>query len=72
MPGGISEVDDRLRDDRLLNETRMTLKENPMTARLINTSAPDFTLTDIQGRTVRLSDYRGKANVVLVFNRSVL
>ena len=50
----------------------MTLKENPMTARLTNTSAPDFTLTDIQGRTVRLSDYSGKANVVLVFNRSVL
>ena len=49
----------------------MTLKENPMTARLINTSAPDLTLTDIQGRTVRLSDYRGKANVVLVFNRGV-
>ena len=43
-----------------------------MTARLINTSAPDFTLTDIQGRTVRLSDFHGKANVVLVFNRSVL
>jgi peroxiredoxin len=50
----------------------MTLKENPMTARLTNTSAPDFTLTDIQGRTVRLADYRGKANVVLVFNRGVL
>ena len=43
-----------------------------MTARLINTSAPDFTLTDIEGHTVRLSDYRGKASVVLVFNRSVL
>ena len=43
-----------------------------MTARLTNTSAPDFTLTDIQGRTVRLSDYRGKAHVVLVFNRGVL
>jgi len=50
----------------------MILKENPMTARLINASAPDFTLTDIRGRAVRLSDYRGKANVVLVFNRSVL
>ena len=43
-----------------------------MTARLTNTSAPDFTLTDIQGRTVRLADYRGRANVVLVFNRGVL
>ena len=42
-----------------------------MTARLTNTSAPDFTLTDTRGRTVRLSGYRGKAHVVLVFNRSV-
>ena len=50
----------------------MILKENPMTARLTNTSAPDFTLIDIQGRTVRLSDFGGKANVVLVFNRGVL
>jgi len=67
MPWGISEDDDRLR-----NEILVTLKENPMTARLISTSAPDFTLADIQGRTVRLADYRGKANVVLVFNRGVL
>jgi len=31
--------------------------------------APDFTATDSEGRTVRLSDYRGKRHVVLVFNR---
>ena len=31
--------------------------------------APDFTATDSEGRTVRLSDYRGKRNVVLVLNR---
>jgi cytochrome oxidase Cu insertion factor (SCO1/SenC/PrrC family) len=67
MLGGIAE-----RDDRLRSETFTTLKENPMTARPTNTSAPDFTLTDIQGRTVHLTDYRGKANVVLVFNRGVL
>jgi peroxiredoxin len=32
-------------------------------------SAPDFTATDSEGRLIRLSDYRGKNNIVLVFNR---
>jgi peroxiredoxin len=31
--------------------------------------APDFTATDSEGRTIQLLDYRGKKNVVLVFNR---
>jgi peroxiredoxin len=35
----------------------------------INTPAPDFSLEDIHGNTVRLSDYREKSNVLLVFNR---
>jgi len=33
------------------------------------TLAPEFSMTDSEGNTVRLSDYRGKKNVVLVFNR---
>lgn len=33
--------------------------------------APDFALADVNGRPVRLSDYRGKKHVVLIFNRGV-
>jgi peroxiredoxin len=35
----------------------------------LNKPAPDFELADFNGKSVRLSDYRGKANVLLVFNR---
>ena len=31
--------------------------------------AADFELIDTTGRAVKLSDYRGRQNVVLVFNR---
>jgi peroxiredoxin len=40
---------------------------------LINKSqaqmAPDFNLVDSEGKVFRLSDLRGKKNVLLVFNR---
>jgi peroxiredoxin len=35
----------------------------------INAIAPDFELHDFSGRSVRLSDYRDRRHVVLVFNR---
>jgi mycoredoxin-dependent peroxiredoxin len=31
--------------------------------------APEFSLPDYSGRPVSLSDYRGRKNVLLVFNR---
>jgi peroxiredoxin len=35
----------------------------------LNTPAPDFVMEDIHGKTVRLSDFQRKMNVLLVFNR---
>ena len=33
--------------------------------------APDFSLTDTNGKKVLLSDYKGKKNIILVFNRGL-
>ncbi len=35
----------------------------------LNTPAPNFSLTDFNGQTIRLSDFENKKNVLLVFNR---
>jgi len=35
----------------------------------LNTPAPAFTLTDFSGRAVSLSDFAGRKNVLVVFNR---
>jgi peroxiredoxin len=35
----------------------------------LNTPAPDITLYDFRGESVRLSDFKGQANLLLVFNR---
>ncbi len=35
----------------------------------MNTPAPEFALEDFRGQCVRLSDYRGRRHVFLVFNR---
>jgi peroxiredoxin len=37
----------------------------------LDAPAPDFELTDYTGKTVRLSDFRGR-NVFLVFNRGFM
>jgi cytochrome oxidase Cu insertion factor (SCO1/SenC/PrrC family) len=39
----------------------------PQTQLKVGDRAPDFALTDTEGQTVRLSDFRGKKNVVLAF-----
>jgi peroxiredoxin len=35
----------------------------------LNTPAPDFILKDYQGNMVSLSHFKGKQNVLLIFNR---
>ncbi|MCP4425114.1 MAG: redoxin domain-containing protein [Chloroflexi bacterium] len=38
----------------------------------LNPPAPDFTLPDFENKPVSLSDFRGKKNVVLIFNRGFM
>jgi peroxiredoxin Q/BCP len=39
----------------------------PKTHLKVGDAAPDFTLTDTTGKPVKLSEYKGKKNVVLAF-----
>lgn len=39
----------------------------PQTQLKVGDPAPDFTLTDTEGQQIKLSDFRGKKNVVLAF-----
>ena len=41
--------------------------EQPKTHLKVGDMAPDFTLPDQNGKPVKLSDFRGKQNVVLAF-----
>lgn len=45
-------------------------KENRMSRISLNQIAPDFSLPDFAGKAVNLSDFRGKKNVLMVFNRT--
>ncbi len=55
------------------SDTTAMAKEQTLTTRAapvgVGDVAPDFTLSDTEGRAVKLSDVRGKSPVVLVFYR---
>ena len=38
----------------------------------LNTQAPEFTLLDFDGNRVSLSDFTGRKNVLVVFNRGFI
>ncbi len=38
----------------------------------LDAPAPDFEIQDFKGNTIRLSDYRDKSNVLLIFNRGFM
>jgi mycoredoxin-dependent peroxiredoxin len=38
----------------------------------LNVAAPDFTLDDFNGKSVSLSGFAGRKNVLLVFNRGFM
>jgi peroxiredoxin len=38
----------------------------------IDQPAPDFSLKDADGQKIKLSDFRDKSNVLLVFNRGFM
>ena len=47
--------------------TTATQQPAPKTHLKVGQEAPDFTLTDTAGKEVKLSDFKGKKNVVLAF-----
>ena len=38
----------------------------------IDQTAPDFSLKGVDGRKIKLSDFKDKSNVLLVFNRGFM
>jgi len=48
------------------------MSRNVMAQVSLQFPAPTFELADFRGKTVRLADYQGQSNVLLVFNRGFI
>jgi peroxiredoxin len=59
-----------LRVDVVRHLAKISKKENKMSRVLLNQLAPNFSLPDYAGNRVSLSDFLGRKNVLLVFNRT--
>jgi peroxiredoxin len=53
----------------MMSELAVSIIRSEMPRAELNLTAPDFLLNDFSGNPVRLSDFKNKANVLLVFNR---
>jgi peroxiredoxin len=59
-----------LRVDVVRHLAKISKKENKMSRVLLNQLAPNSSLPDYAGNRVSLSDFLGRKNVLLVFNRT--
>ena len=46
--------------------------QSPESSPEVGDKAPDFSIIDVSGNEVRLSDFKGKKNVALIFYESYL
>lgn len=54
----------------IMRDGKEKLRRADVMARVeLNVQAPDFTLNDFNGKSVSLSDYKNRKNVLVVFNR---
>jgi len=48
------------------------INQHTITQNQVNVLSPDFSLTDLNGNPISLSDFRDQKHVVLVFNRGFM
>jgi hypothetical protein len=59
-------------DDTLIHKHQEKEGQENMPKVQLNQHAPDFELNDFNGNKVRLSDFKNRNHVVLIFNRGFM